>query len=314
MGFIASTGRILNFYYYFGLSPYRINLKTKQFHLNQWLTYVETCVTGICSSFLIWNAHKAVQRRQIPAMEELLITSVALIDLVRALMILNHSIFSHKQIQEVMRGFQIVESNLEKDFGQSIDYDSLRRKYTTKCYVVLFFFLLHRVIYFVRQFTHQDWSLVMIALPGLHTRLMQPLTVMYTVYYIDVSVCHMSHLNAVIAKHGDVDKFRRKLSKSDIETMLARLHSFKAIHFQLWNINNHCNAVFGWCWVVLIFHMINDMLYALYWSFDMLRLLANIFRVLLPIASFVVVLTEFVIFSQSCQAMTREVNNTINLL
>lgn len=307
MGFISAIGHILNIYYYCGLSPFRVDSTTKKLCLNQWTKYIHVVVTLALAATILIECHSVHHGAIVRQMEQLLITIYEIFDIFRCLNILFHSTLLFGRIKDNLLNFSIIESVLAAQFKHSINYNCFCRKHLRKLGIVLFVYVVHWATYLARQYESKDWSTAKLSMPAIGVKLLQSTTFLYITFYVDALAFFMAQLNAVIDHHGDLQRFHPKLTKNDIKQMLHHLQCYKSIHFQLWQISECHNSIFGWCTISMLLDTLIDLVYCAFWTFDNMRRRTVPLKVLLPMVAMLDMFASFAIFSESCQSVAYEV-------
>lgn len=307
MGFIGNVGRFLNVYYYFGLSPYRVDMNTNKLNLCHSSKCVHAIISVLVASTLIANVDLMGKWMKIRKMEQLLITVSASFDILRSVIVLLQSFLLHEQIKEILLNFRRIETIFASHLNYVIRYDAFNKKHLWKCVTIIVPYILHISVYFVRHITLKDWLTVSIGFPAGFLKLFQVLTFLYIILYIDALGFFLAQLNCVIERDTIPNELRRTSKPEETQFVLGKLLSFKTIHFQLWEIGQIHNSVFGWCTIALLLHTSIELMYSSFWFWDEVKRQTGLLKMCLPIVSFLDISTSFLAFSSSCHSMLREV-------
>lgn len=257
---------------------------------------------------LITSVNKVQAQRIIHQMEHFIIRIHAVSVMFRLLTVLVQSLFFHSRIKSILYGFGRVEQYFVENLNEPNITGSFMRAHLRKRCICIIAYIMMWIFYIARQLQTGDWSVITVNLSGFMMRASQFLTLLYVIFFTDALAFHIAQLNAAIERHVDLNAFRQKFKRDTIESMLRRLHHYKTIHFELWNIGRDHNAVFGWCTIATLLQAVVDFVYALFWIFDEVKHRRKILRIIFPVSALVYTLIGFVLFSNTCQAVVREVN------
>lgn len=307
MGFITNSRHFLNIYFYFGLSPYRVDIISKKLLLRHWTKYVHLLASVLLSSSLIANAYQlGYSRLRIRQMEYILMTMSSICDIIRSGLVLLHSLLLHDRIREILLSFRRIEAIFAAHLDHVITCESFNKKHLRKCAAVIIPFLLHFINYLARPIFADDLT-SWVGLPAGCLGMIQVLVILYVIFYIDAIGLYLAQLNCVIERHIVATQFRRIIESAELHSMIYKLKCYKTIHYKLWKVNQIHNSVFGWCTMAALIHAFINMVYASFWLFDEIKTHSGLLRTLLPIAMLMDVTTSFFIFSNSCHSLLREV-------
>lgn len=307
MDIISNTGRILNIYYYLGLSPYRINLGTKELHLSQWNKFVHVLLTSILGVLMMNEIRSETVQTKVRPMEQLLIIAYGTFNIARSFIMLINSIFLHGRIKDIFSEYRAIELCLAKNFNHIIRFDSFKRKHLRKFFALGIAFVPLWAAYFARQFTTHDWTLILVSVPAFNIKMFQSMAFLYIIFFVDALAFYTSQMNAVIARQCNSNKFRQKYKRDAIEIILRQLRHFKLIHFRLWTISQYYNSLFGWCTIPILLHSVSDLMYCIFWIFDEIKYHSGAIRIVLPFVALINILLGMAVFSDTCHSVISEV-------
>lgn len=268
MNFKTSTQSYLNFFYYLGLSPVRLNTRRQYCISHVIYTAIQAficCCIGIISLFIL-------NGDGVPAFhtntETILLSLFLLCDLVRTIAIFVQSLLYKDLMVKILGGFQSLELYFTKYLHHSINYKIFVKDYRHKVVIVFFVCFVYVFSFFVRLLVGDPVSYAPIIF-----KILQVMTIhsyLHTIFFIDLLSFHLKQLNTVVrldemkcCSHTNLDPLHRK----DIR---YRLKIYKIVHFRLWLANQQINKFFGYSIIGLLLHAFYDLFYSPFWIFQLI--------------------------------------------
>lgn len=281
MNFVESTKQFLTFYHAIGISPFHLATDTSvtKFANSSLCKYIQFAFCLALASFIIiWfnlNPHYDVPIRE---MELLLITFYSLMDILRGYFVFIQCVLYRQHFQEIVHIFQRLDVKFFKYFGQVRSYQRFHKFHLLNVTMIAVGYLLHFMVYVVIR--HCVYGFSPHCLPVALLQLLQALTFMHIIFYIDALCFYLVELNEVIKKDNCELKCGIWPPISAIAFTQNRLKFYKKIHFALWEAAQVQNKVFGCCTIALMLRVFIDLVYSSFWLFNKLNQHSDFIKIL----------------------------------
>lgn len=269
MDFLECSKPFLKFYYLTGISPYRpeddqlTNLRI--FLFSKYLQAISCVLVGLYAIRKVNVEGAALNFRQT---EIHLIQMYVAFDTLRSIFVFIKCVLHRQMSTEILSMFGKLERYFAQNLNHQISYKPLVKNHIKNMIIMIGTYFAYFCLFFVRVMVHKNGS--PIGSPFRIMQIMQTLTFLHIIFYIDVLCFHLAQLNHVIERDTNFhfDKNHYNVETSKVIDIQLNLKYYKTIHFKLWETSRKHNAVFGWCTIALLMLIFIDLVYSTFWLFD----------------------------------------------
>ena len=264
MDFQRSVDRKLFSFYLLGQSSFHprlyqtVNLNWKHLILKFLPTAILMALNILLSTISLWYQYDFLQNNNSTLV--LFVFTIAEVLTITSAVIL--SICRHKELSNLYKRFQRIESILKAQFLININFEFALKQHSQKVVVIVLTVVLSWVF---KVLLHTARTDLWMQSGFLILLLLSLLTNFHVLFYIGLLRFFSSIFNENV--HDDALTTSYDINYVDVRAIIGRLKVYKRIHFELGACVNSINEYFGWIFVsLLVLHFLHA-IFSIYWIF-----------------------------------------------
>lgn len=192
-----------------------------------------------------------------------------LCDILKAFCVAMQCIVYERQMREIASTFNKLDSFFVIHLNHRIRCQKLGKKILVYAFVIVIManYVPYIVVFAVRAIIDKVYISYRIAAQFVH--IMQSVTTMHVIFYVEALTFYLSQLNCVIKRDMGTNTTSRHTNKYKSRILVRnKIKCYKSVHFRLWEVSEQINVYFGWTMAVIFAHAFVKLVYTAHWMFE----------------------------------------------
>lgn len=267
MNFSKSVAPYLTTFYFLGMSPCRPNQTWphNEKHRNPMIIVQILCILASVSCVILIYITSVPLLALGPA--EIIACLYIACDIVKAFCVAFQCIIYESQMREISNTFHKLDSFFAIHLNHRIRYQTFRKKISTYALIIITSYSQYVMVFTLRGILENVF--ITYSIPSQFVHLMQSITYLHMIFYIEALTFYLSQLNLVIQKDMDTHATSKHTHKYKNRILMRnKIKCYKSVHFRLCEVSERINTFFGWTMIVIFSHAFVKFVYSAYWIFE----------------------------------------------
>lgn len=271
MDFISSNKMFLQIFCRMGQSPCLIdNLnparKSVMYLIRSNIQVITQTIASLSFvSWLMYLVNFGGYQKSSTVAERSIMDLVTLCELVKICSVFSQCLFYKNILINVISTFQYIEQRLIKGFDHSIPHRIFRKRYSSKCTILLLVYVTQLLVFIVKT---MYLNLNLLGIPVKFLQFIKITSVLHSLFYIDMLTFLLAQLNLVLRQNCVKMVIRQNAGFCVIR---KKLKCYKTIHFVLYESSQRISNFFGWSMAAMLLHGFIEFVYSFYWFIQMVQ-------------------------------------------
>lgn len=267
MNFTKSFAPYLATFYYLGMSPCspnRIQINDDK-HRNPMVIVQIVCVliSVLCVIALFISTDSMWKFGP----KEVISSLYIFCDIIKAFCIAMQCIVYERHMREISCIFNKLDSFFVIHLNYRIRYELFRNKCATYAFIIITAYGQYLVVLAIRGVIENNF--VVFTIPMQFAHLMQSITYLHMIFYIEALAFYLAQLNWVVQRDMEAHiPTKQTFNYKSRILMRNKIKCYKSVHFRLWEVSQRINTFFGWTMIVIFTHAFVKFVYTSYWIFE----------------------------------------------
>lgn len=272
MNFTKSVATYLATFYFLGMSSYRpIQTEPNKKQHKNLMIIVQTVSMLLCLAYLVMIYPNSPILKTVGPVK--FITSFYILcDILKAFCVAMQCIVYERQMREINSTFNKLDAFFVIHLNHRIRWQMFGKKILAYAFIVVILsnYVPYIVVFTVRAII--DKVFITYRIPAQFVHIMQSITTLHVIFYIEALTFYLSQLNCVVKR--DMDASATSIRIRHMHTYKTRIlvrnkiKCYKSIHFRLWEVSERINEYFGWAMAVIFVHAFVKLVYTAHWMFE----------------------------------------------